>query len=80
VEDGAFLDPEDRPEGRGRLIAFVVAPRLSKDKILDALRRVVDPVFLPRVIHFVPRLPRNETGKLPRADLMALVQSRKAPE
>jgi len=80
VEDGAFLDPEDRPEGRGRLIAFVVAPRLSKDKILDALRRVVDPVFLPRVIHFVPRLPRNETCKLPRADLMALVQSRKAPE
>jgi acyl-coenzyme A synthetase/AMP-(fatty) acid ligase len=80
VEDGAFLDPEGPPDARGRLIAFVVAPRLSRDEILGALRRLVDPVFLPRVIHFLPRLPRNETGKLPRADLITLLQSRKVPE
>jgi acyl-coenzyme A synthetase/AMP-(fatty) acid ligase len=74
VEDGAFLAPDDSMEARGRLIAFVVASRLSKNEILTALRPLMDPVFLPRAIHFVRRLPRNETGKLPRADLKALLR------
>jgi len=80
VEDGAFLHPDDQAEGRARLLAFVVAPGLSKDEILIALRKLVDPAFLPRTIHFLPRLPRNATGKLPRADLLALHLARRNTE
>jgi acyl-coenzyme A synthetase/AMP-(fatty) acid ligase len=31
----------------------------------------MDPVFLPRPLVFVPRLPRNDVGKLPREQLLA---------
>jgi acyl-coenzyme A synthetase/AMP-(fatty) acid ligase len=34
----------------------------------------VDPVFLPRPLRLVDALPRNETGKLPRAALLRLLQ------
>jgi acyl-coenzyme A synthetase/AMP-(fatty) acid ligase len=30
------------------------------------LRRRIDPVFLPRPLMFVDKLPRNGTGKLPQ--------------
>jgi acyl-coenzyme A synthetase/AMP-(fatty) acid ligase len=36
----------------------VVAPQLSIRSIHDAFRRHVDPVFIPRAIHFVDALPR----------------------
>jgi acyl-coenzyme A synthetase/AMP-(fatty) acid ligase len=36
------------------------------------LRRRIDPVFLPRPLVFVERLPRNGTGKLPREALREL--------
>jgi len=38
------------------------------------LRRGIDPVFLPRPLKRVPALPRNETGKLPHAALVRLLQ------
>ena len=40
---------------------------------LAALRRDIDPVFLPRPLKLVDALPRNETGKLPRVALLALL-------
>ena len=40
----------------------------------DALRERIDAVFLPRPLHVVARLPRNETGKLPREALLSLAQ------
>ena len=46
---------------------------LDDEGVRDALRRSVDPVFLPRPLRRVARLPRNETGKLPRAALQALL-------
>jgi acyl-coenzyme A synthetase/AMP-(fatty) acid ligase len=33
---------------------------------MDELRRRIDPVFLPRPLVIVDRLPRNSTGKLPQ--------------
>lgn len=33
----------------------------------------MDPVFLPRRLRKVDALPRNETGKLPRDAVMALL-------
>ena len=52
-----------------RLMAFVVAPGLDGAAILAALRRRIDPAFLPRPMRFVDELPRNATGKLPREAL-----------
>lgn len=52
----------------------MVAPTLQAEQILAALRLVMDPVFLPRPLRLVPALPRNDTGKLPRDTLLALLQ------
>ncbi len=40
--------------------------------LTEALRERIDPVFLPRPLLFVARLPRNSTGKLPQEALLAL--------
>ena len=76
VIDGTFYVPdEDAASAReARLIAFVVAPERTRADILAALRECVDPVFLPRPLVLVEALPRNATGKLPRADLRALAR------
>jgi acyl-coenzyme A synthetase/AMP-(fatty) acid ligase len=72
VVDGAFFMPEEAPGTVSRLIAFVVAPGLSKQTVLQALRQQIDPVFLPRPLHIVDALPRTQSGKLPRASLATL--------
>jgi acyl-coenzyme A synthetase/AMP-(fatty) acid ligase len=61
VQDGVFFERDDRPN---RLAALVVAPGLTPSAILESLRSRVDPVFLPRPLLLVERLPRQETGKL----------------
>jgi acyl-coenzyme A synthetase/AMP-(fatty) acid ligase len=76
VRDGAFVMPDEDGKGVTRLMAFVVAPGLTREAIMRALRRRVDPAFLPRPLLLVDALPRNETGKLPRVaveDLIARV-------
>ena len=73
VQDGVFFLPDDTGTSVTRLIAFVVAPGKAAEHILSALRTVIDPVFLPRPLHLVPRLPRNETGKLTREALLGLM-------
>jgi acyl-coenzyme A synthetase/AMP-(fatty) acid ligase len=73
VQDGVFFLPEDQGAST-RLTAVVVAPGKSHDEIRRALRWSIDPVFLPRPLLLVPRLPRNETGKLPQEALRRLVE------
>jgi acyl-coenzyme A synthetase/AMP-(fatty) acid ligase len=73
VRDGEFVVPAGDGEGVTRLAAFVVAPGLTSETILAALRERIDPAFLPRPLCRVEALPRNETGKLPRARLDALL-------
>ncbi len=72
VADGVYFLPEDGGEAVTRLMAFVVAPGLAPEAVLSALRARLDPVFLPRPLHFVPALPRNAAGKLPREELARL--------
>ena len=72
VEDGVYFLPDDSGETVTRLVAFVVAPHLTPDAVLNGLRTRIDPVFLPRPLHFVAALPRNATGKLPREALVRL--------
>jgi len=69
VQDGVFVVPEQEGEAVTRLAAYVVAPGLSRETLLAALRQRIDSAFLPRPLRFVDRLPRNETGKLPRQAL-----------
>lgn len=75
VRDGVICQA-DAPEDGGvrRIIALVVADAgLDDAQLLGGLRVGIDPVFLPRRIRRVDALPRNETGKLPRAALAALL-------
>lgn len=75
VCDGAFFLPDEADNGNDavtRLTAFVVAPGISPQSLLAALRQRIDPVFLPRPLHLVDVLPRNATGKLPREALSQL--------
>ena len=79
VVDGAFYMPDEtNPEHVSRLTACVVAPGLDAPYLLAALREHIDPVFLPRPLLFVEALPRNCTGKLPRAALQSLFQTHAA--
>jgi len=73
VLDGVVfqLDAESDCAGVRRIAALVVAPDLDEAQILDALRATIDPAFLPRPLRRVDALPRNATGKLPRAALLA---------
>lgn len=71
VSDAVVFVPERIRGGDARPAALVVAPDLSEPQILQALERVIDPVFLPRPLIRLSALPRNAVGKLPRAALLA---------
>jgi len=68
VRDAAVFVPQ--PDARPA--AFVVAPGLSAQQVLAALAGRLEPVFVPRPLIVVERLPRNDVGKLPREALLAL--------
>jgi len=86
VIDGAFFLPSGAERDGGerdggvagiaRLAAAVVAPGLTADTLVEQLRQRIDPVFLPRPLLMVDRLPRNATGKLPLQALQALCDRR----
>ena len=74
MRDAAMLQADPDAAGVRRLIAIIACDEsLSDAAILDALRSSTDPVFLPRRIIRVAALPRNDTGKLPRHALLALI-------
>ncbi len=73
VLDGAFIASDDDDEAVHRLAAFAVAPGMSPDAILAALRQRIDATFLPRPLCLVDALPRNSLGKLPREEVVRLL-------
>jgi acyl-coenzyme A synthetase/AMP-(fatty) acid ligase len=73
VRDAAVFVPA--PDARP--IAFVVAPGASVHAILEGLADRIEPVFMPRPLLLVERLPRNELGKLPREALLTLWAQRR---
>ena len=82
VVDGTFFlldDSHVSSTGVTRVAAFVVAPTLDAAALTDELRRRIDPVFLPRPLLFIERLPRNGTGKLPQEALRALAAQHLRP-
>jgi acyl-coenzyme A synthetase/AMP-(fatty) acid ligase len=73
VKDGAFWYPGGEPAGSTvRLVALVVAPGVTRERIIDALRTRIDAAFLPRRVIWVDTLPRDPTGKLPTSRLASL--------
>ena len=75
VRDGVVFQLDEETAGVRRIAAAYVSATLDEDTLRAALRRSIDPVFLPRPVRRVPALPRNETGKLPRAALLHLLRS-----
>jgi acyl-coenzyme A synthetase/AMP-(fatty) acid ligase len=78
VEDGAFFAQSETTEGLGntaRLAAVVVAPLHTLESLQLALRKRIEPAFLPRPLKLVQNLPRNATGKLPHTELLKLVSA-----
>ncbi|MCI4410046.1 MAG: AMP-binding protein [Thiotrichales bacterium] len=74
VSDACFFMPDNGYEEQKimRLCLFVVSSNHSKSILISQLKQKIDAVFLPRPIIFVEKLPRNETGKLPRLALEQL--------
>ncbi|HET7315697.1 AMP-binding protein [Salinisphaera sp.] len=70
VRDAVVFASPEAPASE-RPTALVVAPERTPRELSAALARRVDPVFVPRPMVKVDRLPRNATGKLARADLHA---------
>jgi acyl-coenzyme A synthetase/AMP-(fatty) acid ligase len=77
VIDGAFFlrDAATGSTGVARLAAAVVAPGMSVATLTEQLRQLIDPVFLPRPLLIVSRLPRNATGKLPQQALQGFADA-----
>jgi acyl-coenzyme A synthetase/AMP-(fatty) acid ligase len=77
VIDGAFFLREESMGSTGvaRLGAVVVAPGMSVAGLTEELRRLIDPVFLPRPLLIVEQLPRNATGKLPQQALQGFADA-----
>ena len=78
VSDGLFFDPGMASRRTPRRAAVPVAPGLEPEAILRVLRHRVDAAFLPRPLILVAELPRTETGKVPRAELLALLEAARA--
>ena len=78
VEDGVFLAPPDLDSNpQARLAALVVAPGLTPDGVVAALRPRIEPAFLPRPVVMLDALPRDPVGKLRQGDLAALAWPRR---
>jgi acyl-coenzyme A synthetase/AMP-(fatty) acid ligase len=80
VEDAVVFSPDSEAPGDGneaRLTALVVCPDCDLTQVRDELARVIDPVFQPRPIYKVESLPRNQTGKILKADLQRLIEDRR---
>ena len=74
VRDVAFVQGDELEGNVGRLSALVVLDSsVSLATVKSALRRDLDPAFVPRTLIQVPSLPRNAVGKLPRSKLLAFL-------
>ncbi len=75
VQDAIVFQPAVEGGGVHRCAALVVAPGLSAHEVLQRYRQEVDAAFLPRPLVVVQALPRNDVGKLPLEQLLALLRS-----
>ena len=82
VVDGAFFMPQHKtPDAHDneRLCLVACAPGMHAAQLMAALRPHIEPVFLPRPLILLDKLPRNETGKLPQSALQTVYENFKNP-
>jgi 3-hydroxymyristoyl/3-hydroxydecanoyl-(acyl carrier protein) dehydratase len=79
LEDGVFYLPATG-SATERLCLIYSGPALDRLDVDQWLRARIDPVFLPRILIRVDRLPRSDNGKLPRQALDRLFEQRQAAE
>lgn len=72
IEDAVFFMPDEHPDEKSRIAAFVVAPDLEIKEINAFFSQQVDNAFMPRPLIKVEKLPYNETGKLPQKNILEL--------
>ena len=80
VEDAVYFVPDaavgaashDDAHPARRLAAFYVSSTLTPEQLREQLRAHIDPVFVPRPLFRVRRLPRNANGKLTHRALTAM--------
>ncbi len=76
IQDAVMVMPET-DSVKQRPVAIVVSSieKISKRDIQQILAGQVDPVFVPRKIIFVEKIPRNDTGKPQKQALMEIVDA-----
>ncbi|AWN17480.1 AMP-binding protein [Salinisphaera sp. LB1] len=79
VEDAVVFASPEAPAAE-RPTALVVAPSRTVRALGAELAQRVDPVFVPRPLVKVERLPRNSIGKLAHADVVAAWRAARRPE
>ncbi|RLA06589.1 MAG: hypothetical protein DRQ51_08950 [Gammaproteobacteria bacterium] len=67
VDDGVFF------QNSTNHLDLMVASTLSSTTIKQKLTTELDPIFLPKKIYFVEKIPRNENGKLDRDKFKVLI-------
>ncbi|HMF44387.1 MAG TPA: AMP-binding protein [Polyangia bacterium] len=72
VADAAVVAVDTPSARQHELWAAVVAPTLSVAALREALLRRLDPIAVPRRFRIVAALPREDSGKLVRARVLAL--------
>ena len=72
VEDGVIVVPADVNPAH-RLLAVIVAPKISDQEIRSELLEDLEPVFVPREFIRVKKLPRDDVGKISIAVLEEII-------
>lgn len=77
LEDGVFFLPASDSSTQ-RLVLIYAGADFDRRSAFAWLRARMDPVFLPRAMIHVERLPRSAAGKLPRAALEEIYAAHRA--
>ena len=76
IEDAIFFIPSNQTGSQSRLALLHTTQTLDNHAIRHALRRYIDPIFLPRFLIKTTAIPRNPTGKVLQSTLDKLFSSR----
>ncbi len=77
IEDAIFFIPSNQISSQPRLALVHTTKSMDNQAIRHALRRYIDPIFLPRFLIHTTEIPRNQTGKVLQSALDMLFNNSK---